>query len=135
MPEEPQVASEQPVTAESASSTSTTSTTTSTTSSIVLPLELIDKCVNSKIWILMTDNREFTGVLNGFDDFVNIILSDVTEFDNNKIVSKKSKMLINSRHITMVCLSYPLSYILYLILLTCLYFLSFHLTHIAYTWW
>ncbi|OUM53995.1 hypothetical protein BVG19_g3333 [[Candida] boidinii] len=99
MSEEPQVASEQPVTAESAESTTTTSTTTS---NIVLPLELIDKCVNSKIWILMTDNREFTGVLNGFDDFVNIILSDVTEFDNNKIVSQKSKMLINSRHITML---------------------------------
>ncbi|GME89361.1 hypothetical protein B5S31_g3229 [[Candida] boidinii] len=98
MSEEHQVVSEQPATAES-----TSTSTSTTTSNIVLPLELIDKCVNSKIWILMTDNREFTGTLNGFDDFVNIILSDVTEFDNNKIISKKSKMLINSRHITMVC--------------------------------
>ena len=37
----------------------------------ILPLELVDKCVGSQIWVIMkSQNREFTGTLLGFDDFV-----------------------------------------------------------------
>lgn len=67
-------------------------------SSTILPLELIDKAIGSKIWVIMkTGNlsptpsqasdeltrfqteREFTGTLLGFDDYVNMVLEDVTE--------------------------------------------------------
>ena len=33
-------------------------------------IELVDKCIGSKIWILMRGNKEFTGTLCGFDDYV-----------------------------------------------------------------
>lgn len=36
----------------------------------ILPLELIDRCIGSSIWVVMKTNREFTGTLLGFDDFV-----------------------------------------------------------------
>lgn len=37
----------------------------------ILPLELVDRCVGSPIWVVMkSTNREFTGTLLGFDDFV-----------------------------------------------------------------
>lgn len=37
----------------------------------ILPLELVDRCVGSKIWVVMkSPNREFVGTLLGFDDFV-----------------------------------------------------------------
>lgn len=36
----------------------------------ILPLELIDRCIGSSIWVVMKSNREFTGTLLGFDDFV-----------------------------------------------------------------
>lgn len=37
----------------------------------ILPLELVDRCVGSSIWVIMkSSNREFTGTLLGFDDFV-----------------------------------------------------------------
>ncbi|PSK55161.1 U6 snRNA-associated Sm-like protein LSm5 [Elsinoe australis] len=36
----------------------------------LLPLELIDKCVGSKIWVIMKGDKEFSGTLLGFDDFV-----------------------------------------------------------------
>jgi U6 snRNA-associated Sm-like protein LSm5 len=36
----------------------------------ILPLELIDRCIGSNIWVVMKSNREFTGTLLGFDDFV-----------------------------------------------------------------
>ena len=45
----------------------------------VLPLELVQKCVDSEVFVIMKDHREFKGVLKGFDDFINIVLSDVTE--------------------------------------------------------
>ncbi len=45
----------------------------------ILPLELVDKCIGSKIWVLLSGDKEFTGTLVGFDDFVNMVLEDVTE--------------------------------------------------------
>lgn len=37
----------------------------------ILPLELVDRCIGSLIWVVMkSTNREFTGTLLGFDDFV-----------------------------------------------------------------
>ncbi|KAL1643499.1 RNA-binding protein lsm5 [Diplodia intermedia] len=45
----------------------------------LLPLELIDKCVGSKIWVVMKGDKEFSGTLLGFDDYVNMVLEDVTE--------------------------------------------------------
>ncbi|KAI6302581.1 hypothetical protein MCOR03_007711 [Pyricularia oryzae] len=45
----------------------------------LLPLELIDKCVGSRIWVIMKGDKEFSGLLVGFDDYVNMVLEDVTE--------------------------------------------------------
>ena len=42
-------------------------------------IELIDKCVGSRIWVIMKGDKEFAGTLLGFDDYVNMVLEDVTE--------------------------------------------------------
>jgi U6 snRNA-associated Sm-like protein LSm5 len=51
----------------------------------ILPLAVLDKCIGSNIWILMKSRpllikgqREFAGVLKGFDDFFNMVLETVT---------------------------------------------------------
>ena len=61
--------------------------------STLLPLELVDKCIGSRIWIIMkgvwiagfslnsADDKEIVGRLVGFDDFVNVVLEDVVEFE------------------------------------------------------
>ena len=64
--------------------------------------ELIDKCIGSKMWVLMKGDKELVGTLRGapahaactswargsrppplslpgFDDYVNMVLEDVTE--------------------------------------------------------
>lgn len=41
--------------------------------------ELIDKCIGSRIWIVMRGDKELVGTLRGFDDYVNMVLEDVTE--------------------------------------------------------
>ena len=40
---------------------------------MALPLEVLDRCIGQKIWILMKTEIEFVGTLQGFDDFVNLV--------------------------------------------------------------
>jgi hypothetical protein len=37
-------------------------------------LELVDRCVGSRIWVVMKGEKEFSGLLSGFDDFVSMLL-------------------------------------------------------------
>ena len=39
-------------------------------SATILPLELVDRCIGSSIWVVMKGQREFVGKLLGFDDYV-----------------------------------------------------------------
>jgi LSM domain len=41
--------------------------------------ELIESCIGKPVWVLMKGERELTGTLRGFDDYVNLILDDATE--------------------------------------------------------
>jgi U6 snRNA-associated Sm-like protein LSm5 len=45
----------------------------------LLPLELIDKCIGSRIHVIMKNDKELVGTLLGFDDYVNMVLKDVKE--------------------------------------------------------
>ncbi|KAI8369687.1 LSM domain-containing protein [Blakeslea trispora] len=68
----------------------------------LLPLELIDKCIGSKIWVVMKNEKEFTGKLLGFDDYVNMVLEDVTEYENTKDGYKTQQLeqiLLNGNNI------------------------------------
>jgi len=37
--------------------------------SYTLPIELLDKCIGNKVWIIMKSDKELVGVLRGFDDY------------------------------------------------------------------
>lgn len=43
------------------------------------PIELVDKCIGSKIWIILKGDKEIVGTLRGFDEYVNMVLEDVIE--------------------------------------------------------
>jgi len=45
----------------------------------LLPMALLQKCVDHKVWIIMRGEKELVGTLRGFDEFVNIVLDDVKE--------------------------------------------------------
>jgi len=79
--------------------------TAPTNPSTLLPLELVDKCIGSRIHILMKNDKEMTGTLLGFDDFVNMLLEDVTEIENTpegKRITKLDQILLNGNNITML---------------------------------
>ncbi|KAI8924306.1 like-Sm ribonucleoprotein [Entophlyctis helioformis] len=71
----------------------------------LLPLELVDKCVGSKLWVVMKGDKEFTGTLLGFDDFVNMVLEDVTEYETTADGIKTAtfdQILLNGNNICML---------------------------------
>uniref|UniRef100_A0A336MBZ5 U6 snRNA-associated Sm-like protein LSm5 n=2 Tax=Culicoides sonorensis TaxID=179676 RepID=A0A336MBZ5_CULSO len=75
------------------------------TTSTLLPLELVDKCIGSRIHIIMKNDKEMVGTLLGFDDFVNMLLEDVTEYENTsegRRITKLDQILLNGNNITML---------------------------------
>ncbi|XP_055387264.1 U6 snRNA-associated Sm-like protein LSm5 [Condylostylus longicornis] len=71
----------------------------------LLPLELVDKCIGSRIHIIMKNDKEMVGTLLGFDDFVNMLLEDVTEYENTsegRRITKLDQILLNGNNITML---------------------------------
>lgn len=50
-------------------------------------------------WILMkTSNKEFVGTLRGFDDYVNVVLDDVTEYEGEYLRSSASQLRLHQDH-------------------------------------
>jgi len=55
--------------------------------------------------IIMKNDKEIVGTLQGFDDFVNMLLEDVTESEatpEGRRVTKLDQILLNGSNITMV---------------------------------
>jgi len=82
-----------------------------------MPLALLDKCIGSRIWIVMKNEKEFVGTLRGFDDFVNMVLEDVTEYTpaggvshtapalpspGSMVTNHMDQMLLNGSYIAML---------------------------------
>ena len=67
---------------------------------------VVDKCIGSKLHILMKNDREFTGTLLGFDDYVNVVLENVTEFSKTQnglySTSHLDSILLNGTNIAML---------------------------------
>lgn len=56
----------------------------------------------------MKNDKEIVGTLQGFDDFVNMLLEDVTESEatpEGRRVTKLDQILLNGSNITMVIIT------------------------------
>jgi len=68
-------------------------------------MELIDKCIGSRIQVIMKNEKEIVGTLVGFDDYVNMVMEDATEYEIKPDGKKKTKIesiLLNGNNITMM---------------------------------
>ncbi|KAJ6692221.1 U6 SNRNA-ASSOCIATED SM-LIKE PROTEIN LSM8 [Salix purpurea] len=64
----------------------------------LLPSELIDRCIGSKIWVIMKGDKELVGTLRGFDVYINMVLEDVTEYEitaEGRRITKLDQILLN----------------------------------------
>ncbi|KAH1008166.1 hypothetical protein HUJ05_008747 [Dendroctonus ponderosae] len=67
--------------------------------------QLVDKCIGSRIHIIMKNDKEIVGTLLGFDDFVNMLLEDVTEYETTpegRRITRLDQILLNGNNITML---------------------------------
>jgi small nuclear ribonucleoprotein len=52
---------------------------------MALPLDVLEKAINQKLSLLLKDSRVIEGKLTGYDEYMNMVLSDVEEtLDGNK---------------------------------------------------
>ncbi|KAL0642724.1 hypothetical protein Bca4012_041014 [Brassica carinata] len=70
----------------------------------LLPSELIDRCIGSKIRVIMKGDKELVGVLKGFDVYVNMVLEDVTDeiTAEGSRVTKLDQILLNGNNIAIL---------------------------------
>lgn len=75
-------------------------------SSHLLPSELIDKCIGSRIWVILRGDKEIVGILRGFDNYVNMVLDEVTEIedspDGTKKITKLDQILLNGANVALL---------------------------------
>jgi U6 snRNA-associated Sm-like protein LSm5 len=71
-------------------------------------IEVVDKCTGSRVWIIMTGDKEYFGTLRGFDEYLNLVLDDVKEYQDSGsggkriLVARIESMLLNGAHICMI---------------------------------
>jgi U6 snRNA-associated Sm-like protein LSm5 len=71
----------------------------------LLPSELIDRCIGSRIWVIMKGDKEIVGTLRGFDVYVNMVLEDVTEIEvtpAGRVATKLDTILLNGNNIAVL---------------------------------
>ncbi|NWU59313.1 LSM5 protein, partial [Dromas ardeola] len=76
-----------------------------TNPSQLLPLELVDKCIGSRIHIVMKSDKEIVGTLLGFDDFVSILWWKSLRLEitpEGRRITKLDQILLNGNNITML---------------------------------
>jgi small nuclear ribonucleoprotein len=49
---------------------------------MALPLDVLEKAMNQKLSLLLKDGRVIDGKLTGYDEYMNMVLSDVEETMN-----------------------------------------------------
>jgi len=72
---------------------------------LVVDAELIDRCIGSKIWVIMKGDKELVGTLRGFDVYVNMVLEDVTEYEitsEGRRITKLDQILLNGNNIAIL---------------------------------
>ncbi|NWX16144.1 LSM5 protein, partial [Aegotheles bennettii] len=67
-----------------------------------VPAELVDKCIGSRIHIVMKSDKEIVGTLLGFDDFVSILPWRCEITPEGRRITKLDQILLNGNNITML---------------------------------
>ena len=50
---------------------------------MALPLDVLEKSVNQKLSLLLKDGRVIEGTLSGYDEYMNMVLNDVEETNDD----------------------------------------------------
>lgn len=68
---------------------------------MVLPMEMLDKLMNSNISIVLKDGRAVEGKLTGYDAYMNIVVDGAEERDGDN-VKRLGKVVLRGNSITSI---------------------------------
>jgi len=68
---------------------------------MVLPMEMLDKLINSTVSLLLKDGRTVEGKLTGYDAYMNIVVDDAQEKDGDN-VKRLGKVVLRGNSITSI---------------------------------
>jgi small nuclear ribonucleoprotein len=52
------------------------------------PLNILNQAINSQVMVELKGNREYRGVLDGYDPHMNLVLKNAEELVNKEVVRK-----------------------------------------------
>ena len=70
---------------------------------MALPLDVLEKAMNQKLSLLLKDGRFVEGKLSGYDEYMNMVLSDVEE-TNNDIKRRLGTIILRGNNVVSVSL-------------------------------
>jgi small nuclear ribonucleoprotein len=52
---------------------------------MTMPLNVLERSINKRISLLLKDGRTLTGKLNGYDEYMNMVLEETEETQNDQV--------------------------------------------------
>lgn len=71
---------------------------------MALPLDLLQKSVNQKLTLLLKDGRVIHGKLNGYDEYMNLVLDDVEE-TKDETKRRLGKIILRGNNVVSISLA------------------------------
>mmetsp|Transcript_4132 Transcript_4132/g.6101 ORF Transcript_4132/g.6101 Transcript_4132/m.6101 type:complete len:96 (+) Transcript_4132:54-341(+) len=69
------------------------------------PSEYMDLTIDKKVFVILSNKRELSGTMKGFDDCLNLVLDDVTEFywnEGKRHEIKREQLLLNGAFVSVI---------------------------------
>ena len=69
---------------------------------MIKPLSLLNQKINSQVIVDMKSNREYRGILDGYDPHMNIVLRNVEEYFKNKPMRKLEVAVVRGDNVIFI---------------------------------
>ena len=70
---------------------------------MALPLDILEKSINQKLSLLLKDGRTIEGKLQGYDEYMNMVLEDVEE-TNNEAKRRLGTIILRGNNVVSISL-------------------------------
>lgn len=70
---------------------------------MALPLDVLEKSVNQKLSLLLKDGRLIEGTLSGYDEYMNMVLNDVEE-KNDETKRRLGTIILRGNNVVSISL-------------------------------
>ncbi len=68
---------------------------------MIMPMKMLEENLNKHVALLLKDNRILEGVLSGYDEYMNMVLDDVQESDED-VTRKLGTVIIRGSNVVRI---------------------------------